>query len=87
MLLLSPGRSASDGRGNDRFRYFRTLWAGCIEHFREFGARADGDSDKVKLANSVGYLTLDTASHFGDTVLTYWPNAFSDPDVFFKVTN
>jgi hypothetical protein len=50
-------------------------------------ARDFGDPNKVKLIDGVGYLTLDTGTLIGDTVLTYWPNAFSDPEIFFKVKN
>ncbi len=50
-------------------------------------ARDFGDPNKVKLIDGVGYLTLETGTLIGDTVLTYWPNAFSDPEIFFKVKN
>ncbi|KXJ65814.1 hypothetical protein AXY46_14445 [Achromobacter xylosoxidans] len=46
-----------------------------------------GDPSKVKLVDGVGYLTVETATLIGDTVLTYWPNAFSDPEVSFTVKN
>ncbi|MFD4837164.1 toxin VasX [Achromobacter sp. NPDC058515] len=46
-----------------------------------------GDPDKVKLVNGVGYITFETTTQIGDTVMTYWPNAFSDPEISFKVAN
>lgn len=49
--------------------------------------REFGDPSKVKLVDGVGYLTVETATLIGDTVLTYWPNAFSDPEVSFTVKN
>lgn len=49
--------------------------------------REFGDPSKVKLVDGLGYLTVETATLIGDTVLTYWPNAFSDPEVSFTVKN
>lgn len=49
--------------------------------------REFGDPSKVKVVDGVGYLTVETATLIGDTVLTYWPNAFSDPEVSFTVKN
>lgn len=47
--------------------------------------QAFGDPSRVKLVDGVGYLTFDTSTLMGDTVVEYWPNAFSDPDMVFPV--
>jgi hypothetical protein len=49
--------------------------------------QAFSDPGKVIVKDGMGYLTFDTQNSFGDTVVTYWPNAFSDPLTFFEVKN
>jgi hypothetical protein len=45
------------------------------------------DPGKIVVKGGVGYLTFGTQNSMGDTEVTYWPNAFSDPTTFFKVTH
>jgi len=49
--------------------------------------QAFDDPSRVKLIDGVGYLTFDTSTLMGDTVVRYWPNAFSDPEIDFEVKN
>ncbi|KML15842.1 MULTISPECIES: hypothetical protein [Burkholderia] len=44
-----------------------------------------GDPSQVKLVDGVGYLTFDTSTSMGATMVEYYPNAFSDPDLVFPV--
>ncbi|KVE78365.1 hypothetical protein WI99_32710 [Burkholderia cepacia] len=44
-----------------------------------------GDPSQVKLVDGVGYLTFDTSTLMGATMVEYYPNAFSDPDLVFPV--
>lgn len=45
------------------------------------------DPSRVKLVDGVGYLKFDTTTLMGDTVVRYWPNAFSDPEMAIPVKN
>ena len=58
---------------------------------RNFNAQgteqAFGDPSRVMVVDGVGYLTFDTSTPMGDTVVRYWSNAFSDPEMKFEVTN
>ncbi len=46
-----------------------------------------GDPGRVTVADGAGQLAFDTQTQIGDTVVTYWPNGFSDPDISFEVEN
>ena len=62
-----------------------------VTQHRNFNAQgteqAFGDPSRVAVVDGVGYLTFDTSTLMGDTVVRYWPNAFSDPEMKFEVTN
>ncbi|WP_420210400.1 hypothetical protein ACN8ZM_00730 [Burkholderia aenigmatica] len=46
-----------------------------------------GDPSLVTLVDAVGYLKFDTTTLMGDTVVSYWPNAFSDSEMVIEVKN
>ncbi|MBN3828824.1 hypothetical protein G3O00_35260 [Burkholderia sp. Ac-20384] len=49
--------------------------------------QTSNDPSRVTLVDGVGYLKFDTTTLMGDTVVLYWPNAFSDPEMAIPVKN
>ncbi|WP_338616291.1 hypothetical protein [Achromobacter sp. E1] len=43
--------------------------------------------DKVILKNGNGYIRLDAHNLLGNTVVRYWPNGFTRPDLMLEKTH
>ncbi|WP_152608068.1 hypothetical protein [Burkholderia sp. A9] len=45
------------------------------------------DPEKIAIKVGNGYLRLEARNRLGNTVVRYWPNAFTQPDLMLEMTN